>query len=829
MPITFRSYLGVRASVWQRSVAALVCTTALISASQALAQSTPPAPSQSSQSAAPPPQPTATSSQSTAASSQTAGASGDRVQEIVVTAEFRKENLQNTPIAITSVNSRMLEARGQTNITQVAAQAPNVSLRPAGSSLGNTLVAYIRGVGQGDFNYALEPGVGIYIDDVYFATATGAEFNLIDLDRVEILRGPQGTLAGKNSIGGAIKLYSKKPDGNGGGYIEGTYGSDNLIQGRAAADFTIVPEQLFARVSLVSRHQDGYVTMIDYKCAHPGPIDTGVAGLGTIPNNLPTLVHDETCELGKAGGVNYTAGRVALRYNPDSRLDVNLSADFDSDNSEVQPAVLKIANYPNKTPPINGVPFGPWFITGQKYTTYANSTDFDTAYGPYTSPTISHMQQWGGAADIQYNFTEKLQLRSITSYRRYTSKFGDIADGSPVSVALQFHTLKYHQFTQEVRLNDTLGDGLLDFTLGGFYFKGNGRQSGRIDLSYSHLDFLSDDLIPSESIAGFVNAALHPAEKLTLDGGLRYSGDKKSYTFGRIAPDHSGPAPIVGGLSGVAGHFKHTRLDYRFAIDYNWTHDIMTYAQISTGFKGGGINPRPFIPAQVVSFDPETLTAYEVGAKTEFFDHRLRLNAAAFYNKYNNIQLTVFSCPQFSPSPTFPCFAPLNAGTADVDGAELELNAFPTNGLELDGSLSYLHFKYTTISPNVGIPGVRGVQMGMVPPYTPSWKASFGVQYAIDLGRGVGSLTPRVDVDYESSVYGNATNAATNRIPSRTIANARLTYRSPDDNWELALEVTNLTDKYYALTMDDSLATAGYMSIGPARPREWLVSLRRNF
>jgi len=822
MDTNFGSHIVGHPNAWRRLVAALVCTTALMSTSQALAQATPPAATSSSQSTAAP-------AQGAPPSSQGAATSGDRVQEIVVTAEFRKENLQNTPIAITSVNSRMLEARGQTNITQVAAQAPNVSLRPAGSSLGNTLVAYIRGVGQGDFNYALEPGVGIYIDDVYFATATGAQFNLIDLDRVEILRGPQGTLAGKNSIGGAIKLYSKKPDGNGGGYIEGTYGSGNLIQGKAAADFTIVPEKLFARVSLVSRHQDGYVNMIDYKCAHPGPIDTGVPGLGTIPNNLPTLVHDQSCGLGKAGGVNYTAGRVALRYNPDNRLDINLSADFDSDNSEVQPAVLKIANYPNKTPPTNGVPFGPWFITGQKYTTYANSTDFTTAYGTYYDPTISHMQQWGTSADVQYNFTDKLQLTSITSYRRYTSKFGDIADGSPVSVALQFHTLKYHQFTQEVRLNDTVGDGLLDFTVGGFYFNGRGRQSGRIDLSYSNLDFLSDDLIPSESIAGFVNAALHPTSKLTIDGGLRYSGDKKSYTFGRIAPDHSGPAPTVGGLNGVAGHFKHSRLDYRFALDYNWTPDIMTYAQVSTGFKGGGINPRPFIPAQVVPFDPETLTAYEVGAKTEFFDHRLRLNTAAFYNKYNNIQLTVFSCPQYSPSPAFPCFAPLNAGSADVDGAELELNAFPVKGLELDGSLSYLHFKYTSISANVGIPGVRGVQMGMVPPYTPSWKASFGIQYAIDLGQGIGSLTPRADVDYESSVYGNATNAPTNRIPARTVANARLTYRSPADDWELALEVTNLTDKYYAVTMDDSLATAGYMSIGPARPREWMVSLRRNF
>lgn len=798
MPKKVRRHDVARGSVRLRFVAALVFTTSLIPASQVLAQTT------------------------TAASS-------DRIETVTVTAEFRKENLQNTPIAITAVDSRMLRARGQTNITEVAAQAPNVSLRPAGSSEGNTLVAYIRGVGQGDFNFAMEPGVGIYIDDVYFATASGAEFNLLDLDRVEILRGPQGTLAGKNSIGGAIKLYSKKPDANGGGYAEVTYGADNLIQGKAAADFTILPDKLFARISMVSRHQDGYVTRLDYKCAHPGPIDTGAAGLGTIPNNLPTLVNTASCELGKAGGVDYTAGRVAVRYHPNDRLDVNVSADIDNDNSEVEPAVLTNVYYPNNVPAYNGVPFGPWFITGNKYTTYANSTDFSTAYGPYSAPAVSKMRQWGLSADVRYNFTDKLQLTSITAYRRYSGAFGDIADGSPVSSILQFHTVEHHQFTQEVRLNDTLWDGLLDFTVGGFYYSGYSKQSGRIDISYANLDFLSDDPVPSESIAGFVNTALHPTSKMTIDAGVRYSSDKKSYTFSRLAPDFSGPAPVVGGLNGVTGHFKHSRLDYRFAVDYDWTESLMTYAQVSTGFKGGGINPRPFIPKQVVPFNPETLTAYEIGAKTEFLDHRLRLNMAAFYNKYNNIQLTVFSCPQYSPFPTFPCFAPLNGGNANVDGAELEMSALPIDGLELDGSLSYLHFQYTTISAEVGIPGVRGVQKGMVPPYSPEWKASFGIQYAINLGQNVGSLVPRMDIDYEGSVYTNPTNAPTNRISPYLTANGRVTYRTPDDNWELALEVTNLTNKYYALTVDDSHTSTGYISMAPARPREWLLSLRRNF
>ena len=165
MPKTVRRHILARGNARARFVAALAFTTSLIPASHVLAQSA-------------------------------AAPSSDRIETVTVTAELRKENLQNTPIAITAVHARMLQARGQTNITQVAAQAPNVTFRPAGSSAGDTLVAYIRGVGQGDFNFAMEPGVGTYIDDVYFATASGADFNLLDLDRVEILRGPQGTLAG---------------------------------------------------------------------------------------------------------------------------------------------------------------------------------------------------------------------------------------------------------------------------------------------------------------------------------------------------------------------------------------------------------------------------------------------------------------------------------------------------------------------------------------------------------------------------------------------------------------------------------------------------------
>jgi len=164
---------------------------------------------------------------------------GDALQEVTVTAQFREQNVQDTPLAITAVSAELLEARNQTNITEITNQAPNVTLKPQGPTYGPSIAASIRGIGQLDFNPALEPGVGLYVDDVYYATLTGSMLDLLDLERVEILRGPQGTLAGRNSIGGAVKLYSQKPRGDGTGYLLATYGSRDRVDLRGSADFAL--------------------------------------------------------------------------------------------------------------------------------------------------------------------------------------------------------------------------------------------------------------------------------------------------------------------------------------------------------------------------------------------------------------------------------------------------------------------------------------------------------------------------------------------------------------------------------------------------------------
>src|SRR5687767_10044938 len=236
-----------------------------------------------------------------AANEQAANEEG-RSNAILVTAQFREQNLQDTPIAITATTGEMLEARGQTNIADVAAQAPNVSLRPQPQNGGSGLIAFIRGVGQVDFNYALDPGVGVYIDDVYIPTLSSSLLELIDLDRIEILRGPQGTLAGKNSIGGAIKLFSARPRGDGSGSLRVGYGSFNELSVRGMADIGI-SDTLALRISGMTRSRDGYVGMLDYAQTHPG---------STVPHNNARGIDNSDYET--MGGQDITAVRGALRW-----------------------------------------------------------------------------------------------------------------------------------------------------------------------------------------------------------------------------------------------------------------------------------------------------------------------------------------------------------------------------------------------------------------------------------------------------------------------------------------------------------------------------------
>jgi iron complex outermembrane recepter protein len=794
------------------------------------------------------------------------------LEEVIVTAQFRKQSAQDTPLAITAMSSALLESRNQVSVADVTNQAPNVTLKPAAGPFGPTLQAFIRGVGQYDFSYALEPGVGMYIDDVYFSTITGSNFDLLDLDRLEVLRGPQGTLAGQNSIGGAVKLYSKQPQGDDTGNVSITYGRFNRTDVRASADLSLIEDKLFARIAGVSRHQDGYVTRYDFACSHP-------------QFGLPSTVTSETCKLGTEGGKSYDAARLALRWIANDDIEVNLSGDYTNDNSEASPLTLIYVGHPTIrrggavvatagpgiTPQgtstssynglttdgtINGIPMGtatgsafisytPFSAAYQaqdtfsrspyiNYSNYSNrnplsgvapgSADGTISNNPFSVEPVNQVSSYGYSGTVDWTLTDNQSIKSITAYRNYEGQWAVDEDATPIPVATLFNVVSHHQFSQELRWNSKWFDQL-NTTFGGLYFKQKSHYGGRVDLEYSRLDFLENDDIPGKTKAVFANFDWEATDKLNLIAGARYTEQEKTFIFGRLpVPGALQGSERVTPLNNARATFSDELLDWRGAVQYKWTTDFMTYAQVSTGFKGGGINPRPFFVGQAQPFDSETLTAYEVGFKSDLFDGTVRVNAAAFLNKYEDIILTVNTCP-FPGVPAVPCAAPLNAGAADVKGGELETEFYLFDGFSLDASASYLDFEYTSILPAAQ---AAGVTLDMETPFAPKWKFSAGAQYQLQLG-DAGSLTPRLDWSYQAAFHSQPVNSAFNRVPNYYLVNGRLSWKSADEKWDLALEGTNLLDDLYYLTFFDNQGSTQNTLAQPAPPRQWAVTVKRSF
>jgi iron complex outermembrane receptor protein len=816
-----------------------------------------------------------------------AAAEEETATDIVVTAQFRATRLQDTPIAITAVNAALLEQRGQTNIAQIAAQSPNVSLRPQPQNGGSGLIAFIRGVGQVDFNYALDPGVGVYIDDVYIPTLSSSLLELIDLDRVEILRGPQGTLAGKNSIGGAIKLFTARPKGDNSGSVQVGYGSFNSLNIRGMADFAIT-NTLAVRVSGMSRSSDGYVGMLDYGQTHPTSNVRGNNSRGNGNSDYQTM-----------GGQNIQAVRGALKWEASPSVVVNLSADYTRENSDPVPVVLLAAGEiaPGGTvfnpaskgnsaslssfpPPTYA---NPWLVgkdgnkiqmscafvpagkfgcdTGgnllgwdPRFVSYSNFMDgmaptTQAPFKPYFALPITKFQGWGVQGDITVDLSNDVNLVYIGSYRAYNSKFGQDQDGTPLPVAQLDNQLDHHAFTSELRLNFKAGDGFAEGTVGAFYLDQKGTYTARVDLNYvapATIDFLhGPDTTPSNTKALFATVTLHPAEAFSITGGLRYTKDKKDYTYYRSNPDGSIPAAtgcslftqpncLLAGIYGITGSFKGDRWDWRIVADYRFSEQFLGYASVSTGFKGGGVNPRPFVADQRLSFRPETLTTYEVGFKSDLWDRKVRLNGAVFLNKYNDIILGKVVCPE-SVLQT-PCLRPDNIGKADVKGAELESTIRVIDGLTIDGSLAYLDFKYTSPALNgfliaatdaQGKPVAGAVPASGITPYTPKWTWSSGVQY--DMVTDLGTFSARADGSYQGKLFTNAENTDWGAIKGRFLANAQISWRDSAEDWKVTLEVKNLFDKYYFLSKSDITTSLGLVTGVPAQPRTWMVSVKRDF
>jgi iron complex outermembrane recepter protein len=452
----------------------------------------------------------------------------------------------------------------------------------------------------------------------------------------------------------------------------------------------------------------------------------------------------------------------------------------------------------------------------------------------YCAQNNTRLNSWGVQATVNWTISDTMSLRNIIADRGYSSSWAEDNDASPWPMGLGADNLQHHQFSEELRLNGTWSS-FLDYTVGGFYFRENSIYSTHQDLWYAtaplegFLNFIQDDPILAHDKAGYIHTVWHLVpKKLDFTVGLRYTSQDKDYHYVRLNPQGTtgGSASLVSGLNGVTGHYSGNRFDYRGNISYHLTDQVMAYGQVSTGFKGGGVNPRPFYQPQAIHFNPETLTNYELGFKSSWLDNRVRFNIDGYFSQYRDIQLALLNCgfiPGIGTQFGSPCALPYNAGDAHVKGVEVETQA-RFGGFQFDMSGSYIDFKYVYLNPT------SGVTPGMITPFTPKWQGNAGVQYTVTMPFGGGpSLTGRLDASTRSQVYTNAINDNYNRIAGYTTYNAHLVWDSPKSDWQVILQALNLTGKRYFLNVFDlAAAGGGSVAANPGPPMELDIEVKHS-
>ncbi len=746
------------------------------------------------------------------------------LEEIIVTARKRSENIQETPIAITALSTTQLEQRSLTNLVEIGAYIPNVVMNtsPSSSGGGNNAQIYIRGIGQSDFLFTTDPGVGIYVDGVFHPRTLGGVMDLLDLERVEVLRGPQGTLFGKNTIGGAISLTSQKPQGDGSGYLEVTTGRYNRVDIRGSFDVAL-SDTLAAKVSMSSKNRDGYGKRLEF---------------GT------DKVIDTT------GDENATSARIALRWEASEDVTVDFSADYTREREKGVPVILSFVDDNGATfgglgglwnalvggP--NGLPYTSDFVigNGNRYDSYA------------TAGNRNSLNSYGFSMDVDWTIDENLSLRSISAYRQMDAFFNSDTDGSPLQFTETDQYQDQNQISQEFQLIGTSFDDRFDWVLGVFYFDEFGRDDNKVRLTsglYDALEALPGTLngsplgaptapggpgnpinpnldldlevfneIDIKSYAAFSQGTFQVSDKVSITAGARYSYEKKDY-FLNHSRLNSG-ATIIGNRTISENWSSFTPMG---SVDFQVNEDALVYASITQGFKSGGFNGRPISEGAVSSFEPEKVLSYEVGFKTDWAESRLRLNGAIFYADYTDMQLGSISADENGVL----ALRIQNAGKARIKGFELEMQARPTANFDLIGSVGYVDFEITELAA-----GVQDFTITAQAIKTPEWNASFGAQYTWDISDD-SSMSLRGDWTYQSKTYQDVQNTEMIAAPGYSLLNARLTYMNDEGNWEMALFVTNLTDKAYIASAYQTLTSFGTANLIYGRPREWGLTVKKRF
>ena len=770
-----------------------------------------------------------------AAQDSPAGTSADEDESggntILVTARRREESLQETPVAISAFSAETLENRQIQQTQDLERITPSLQFKPAGQLSGNSSasVAFIRGVGQLDPTAAVDPGVGVYVDEVYVGRAVGSTIEFGDIASVEVLRGPQGTLFGRNTIGGAILVRTREPEfGEFSGRARVRAGSDDLIEGFAALNLPL-GETAAARVSAGFRKRDGYVIRT-------------FDGLDLGNEDVLTL-------------------NGAFRWEPSSRFELQLRADYT--NRDENGAPFTFAGI-NETAPVAAIvsvaagcpgatiPFAPLVPGDPRFGAPSVpmiddprcANDFQ-ARGDFrnggTAAVLSESEIWGVSGTARYELTDSLTLKSITAYRSTESRGIRDADNTPFVMITTDVGGESDQFSQELQLQ--YERGIVSAILGGYYFDEDTFERATVPLAFPPSPPVigsmlaggpgSRDLqlsnLETRSLAAFGEVSVEVLDGLELSGGLRYTEDRKTYQgtvlnlFPASQPDPS-PLPTLaipeGGPLFIFSRpyrDKFSALTGSASVRYEFTDWLNGYASYSTSFKSGGFNTRYNAPPPgnvPVPFDEETVESFELGAKMDFGD--ATLNLAAFRANYDDIQL-IFR------QGVVPLL--FNAGEARIQGFEAELGYHPRGGLSFDAGISILDDDIQSITP---IPGATAtVAPGDDLPLTPGFQGNFSIGYEIPLSDRF-TLTPRFDGSYQSKVVFITGSVPEIEEDGYFAGNASIEL-GIDDRWSVTAGVINLFDERYLIQGNASLATLGYAERIFARPRNWYIQVSADF
>jgi iron complex outermembrane recepter protein len=739
------------------------------------------------------------------------------LDEIVVTAQKREENLQVVPVAVSVYTSEAIEERSLQNIAEVANFTPNI-VRGSGPSSGDDAFFFFRGIGQLDNAGNVEPGVGVYVDEVYLGRVQGASIDVMDVNRIEVLRGPQGTLFGRNTIGGALNVTTRDPGDELGGKARVIGGDRSHIDVLGSIDVPIV-DGLGLALSGFTRNQDGWADNVYTGDTYGDRQDVG--------------------------------GRAKLVWDASDTMEVKLTADWNDSQGTALPTVLLATN------PFAFFPMG--IPLPADMATEVDASPYDDNVSGSIDPDID--QQRGGAG-LQFSWDlGHVQIKSITSYRKLEQNLWSDFDGSAYSMYDFNFDVDQDQWSQELQFSGSTDR--LEWIAGVFYYNedlmsrtiaGLGTNGPLLPpppfspspplastalpatrLDGRALNFLSNFDQDTDSYAAFGQVKINITDALSTTLGLRYTKDEKDLNLSGVSDNtdmvyspncYLVPFPMCAPQGAIipspfipiSAKDDWDETSPKVGIEYQVTDDMMLYASWSNGFKSGGFQGRATPTMQAPAFEPETTEAWEAGMKSEFFDNHLRLNAAAFFTKYDDIQTLVLS-------PADGVFITSNAGDNEIKGVEFELIAALSDGFDVSLAGGWMDTEWQSLDPSAAL---YGLTMDDDLAFAPELTAAVGVQYSFEIG-SLGGMALRADYNWRDDFSFQAANNPGDLQDAYGLLDLRATWFSPEERFTVAAYVRNATDEEYFSNLNDQRGQLGVSTGTPAQPRDYGVEFGYSF